>query len=396
MNITVITSGTMPIPPVDGGAVENLIDLYLKDNEVHGQHEFTVYSTYSKAAENLANNYKHTKFIFIKTENVLYKFNKIFRYLINRIPSIYIGNAFISRIKREIGTGKSDIYIFENCPMYVLSLKSVISGKKILHLHNDTLYKGIKLDKKIIGNYDSIFSISEYLTKRVNSIESDCSVLTLYNGIDMEKLERSLYHESSVKLKRKYKIQDDDIVILYTGRLDENKGVKHLIQAFKLIKDSTKMKLVIAGAVFYEKKDTDPFVAELQKLTYDTQEKVIFTGYIKYEEIGSLYAIADIGVVPSLIEEGFGLTVLEHMAMGTALITTNSGAIPEMVDNDCAIILKRDSNFIENLSKSIVKLVKDSNLRNQMGQQGKLKSMKFTDTKYNEKLFKLLGEVNEK
>lgn len=396
MKIAIITSGTLPVPPVNGGAVENLIDLYLKYNEIHGEHEFIIYSVYSKEAEKAAERYKYAKFIFIKTNSFLYKISKICRYFVNRIPRVYVGNAFVSSIKKKLKTIEFDLFILENCPMYSLSLQSVTNNKMVLHLHNDTLYKGVKLDKNVVNSYHSVFAISEYLSNRVKTIGGTSNVLTLYNGINVKLFDRCLHFDSSRELRRKYNIKDSDVVVLYTGRLDESKGVKHLIEAFKKIKDIPNLKLVIAGAVFYGKEDTNSFVKELFRLSSDIKEKVIFTGYVDYGEIGPLYAMADIGVVPSLCEEGFGLTVLEHMSTGTAIITTNSGAIPEIVDDNCAVILERDHNFTDNLYKAIIMMAKDSELRNKMGAYAKKKSSVFNYDNYTRQFMKLIGELNDK
>lgn len=87
--------------------------------------------------------------------------------------------------------------------------------------------------------------------------------------------------------------------------------------------------------------------------------KVITTGYIPYDEIPKLYAISDIAVLPSICEDAAPLTIIEAMASGLPIITTNSGGIPEYAQNGCACILYRDDELVKNLTNTIEKLVKD-------------------------------------
>ena len=51
MRIAILTSGILPVPAVQGGAVENLIDFYLEYNEQHRLHDITIYSVWNKQAE---------------------------------------------------------------------------------------------------------------------------------------------------------------------------------------------------------------------------------------------------------------------------------------------------------------------------------------------------------
>lgn len=393
MRIAVITSGTLPVPPVDGGAVENLIDSYLKYNEINGKHEFVVYSVNSNKAQKEVQNYKKTRFVFVKTNSFAYKMSRLIRYIINRVSDKYIGNAYVSRIRKILKNDYFDLYILENCAIYSLALKSIPKEKLVLHLHNDTLYKGTKLDLSIANSYNHILAISNYLTNRVKSIGGSSRISTLYNGIDLSAFDKNLNLEKSLELRKQFNIKLDDIVILYTGRLDENKGIKHLIEAFNRL-ESPNVKLVIAGGVFYDKKHSNSFVNELLRISKNN-ERVVFTGYIDYEKIGTLYAMADIGVVPSLCEEGFGLTVLEHMATGIPLITTDSGAIPEIVDEHSAFVIKRDNQFVEKLYYYMKKLAEDRELRLKMGYSAKKKSVEFSNDLYNKRFRDFLGEFNE-
>ena len=80
MKIAVLTSGILPVPAVQGGAAENLIDYYLEYNDRHKLHDITIYSVYNKkvrkksALKSEVNHYKYinTKSLFFKITSTFY------------------------------------------------------------------------------------------------------------------------------------------------------------------------------------------------------------------------------------------------------------------------------------------------------------------------------------
>ena len=68
MKVAVLTSGFSPVPAVEGGAVENLVELILKENEVKQDLDIELYSVHNEKAEMLSSNYKCTKFRYCKPD----------------------------------------------------------------------------------------------------------------------------------------------------------------------------------------------------------------------------------------------------------------------------------------------------------------------------------------
>ena len=172
MKVLVIAPGVLPIPAYKGGAVEALVESYINYNEKHHHCDFTIYTIDDDV--NYNEKYKFAKFIYINTKGVIYKINQIIRYIINnKIPKIYIGNAFISRVMKKIKCDKTkyDMIIVENCPFYVLKLRKIYKNIPIIcHLHNDYLNKKTKYSKKILNQFDKIITVSNYIKRRVETI----------------------------------------------------------------------------------------------------------------------------------------------------------------------------------------------------------------------------------
>ena len=351
LKILIITPGKLPVPATCGGAVENLIQQLLDDNEKNTNFEFTVFSLYEEKAFEYSKKYKYTKFIFIDGDTKKYKISRVIRYLINRLPGIYIGNSYIHLVKKEINkmSKKFDYILVENSPEYGLIVNS---NNMILHMHNDFLNIDTDMNKKILNKYIKVFSLSKYISGRIEEIDNSYkNIFTLYNGVNVELFEKA----DDGDLKIKYGIEENDFVYLYTGRIVPEKGVLELVEAFNKCKLNN-AKLVIVGNLSSKK----AYNKKLLKAK-NGNNNIIFTGAVSYDKIPMYYKLANAGIVPSTWEEPFALTVIEHLASGHPVIITNSGAMPELVNEKVAIIVQKDSNLINNLSNALVTIKEKSN-----------------------------------
>ncbi|WP_313636681.1 glycosyltransferase family 4 protein [Paenibacillus sp.] len=392
MNIAFITPGILPLPPVDGGAVENLIQMFIDENEVTGEHNITVYSIESDKAKLAANKYNYCEYKYTDLSGIVNRTTIAYRYIINRFLPIYIGNGYISKVKRmlEIEKPNFDIVIVENKPQYGLVLSELFPNNMVLHLHNDWLNSNTKFAKQTLNSFHAVFTISNFINSSVRTIYESKKIQTLYNGIDLEKFNPILYNQSNIR--KKYGLSDDDVIILYSGRLVPEKGIKELLEAFCLVTDHSNAKLVIVGSSFYSNKSNDKFSVDLKK---KVNGNIIFTGFIEYEQMPEVYSIADIGVIPSIWEEPFALTVIEQMAMQTPVIISDSGGMIELVDNKSAYIVKRGDSFIKQLKESIVRLIEEKDIRKSMGENARIKAKEFSKKKYSIDFNFLLYKANE-
>jgi glycosyltransferase involved in cell wall biosynthesis len=136
-------------------------------------------------------------------------------------------------------------------------------------------------------------------------------------------------------------VQSNPLRIMVTASADAPlKGLVYLLKSFaSLLKNHPQLELVVLGKL-NEDGDTIKLIDEL-----GISESLRFVSGISTAEIVKLYAEAAIVVVPS-IYEGFGLPAGEAMACGKPVISTNGGALPEVV-GDCGILIPtRDSAAI--------------------------------------------------
>lgn len=153
-------------------------------------------------------------------------------------------------------------------------------------------------------------------------------IIVIQHGYDKERFNENLDEAKVTQVKQKYGISGD--YVLYLGTLQPRKNIERLIDAFNVLLSNpeprtSNLHLVIAG------KKGWLFESVFQKVKSMHLEKhVIFTDYVKDDEVPYLYKGARLYVLPSLYE-GFGMPLIEAMACGTPVAASNVSSIPEVI-----------------------------------------------------------------
>jgi len=392
MKIVILTSGVLPVPAVQGGAVENLIDFCLEYNDKYHIHDITILSVYHPNVKgHSALRSKDNRYHFIKTNTLLGRIQKWFykyQYGVNGYYH-YSVEYYLSEAIKYIRIKQYDLILIENRPGYVLKLKDLISAKLVIHQENDYLNAKTKCAYEIYNYTTLIINTSNYITQQVRTINNnDEKSITVLNGICTSNFYKAISYN-----RQDYGFSHDDFIIVYSGRLTEEKGILQLIQAIKQANITPNLKLLIVGASAYGKDKTPTsFIKQLEEESNPIKDKVVFTGYINYDQVPSYLKMADIAVVPSMWEEPFGLTVVEAMAAGLPLITTRSGGIPEICEG-VATIVERE-NIVDNLAAAILNLYQHPEKRKQMSAASLERSKLFDKETYAKNFFAALDRVN--
>lgn len=106
----------------------------------------------------------------------------------------------------------------------------------------------------------------------------------------------------------------------------------------------------------------------------DTENRIQFLGYVSRQKLAALYQNAEAFLFPSLYE-GFGLPVLEAMATGTPVLTSDISSLPE-VAGDAAVLV--DPNTVEAITEGILRLAADRELSERLRQSGKKRAAEFS------------------
>lgn len=157
---------------------------------------------------------------------------------------------------------------------------------------------------------------------------------------------------------------------LYIGRQDPYKNIQRLISAFAALPHNKDYELWLVGPS--DRRYTPTLTAQVAELGISNQVK--FLDYVPYGELPKIINQAIALVFPSLWE-GFGLPVLEAMACGTPVITSNLSSLPE-VAGDAAILI--DPYKTREITEAMQAIATNSELRSRLSSQGITHSQKFS------------------
>lgn len=175
--------------------------------------------------------------------------------------------------------------------------------------------------------------------------------------------------DSLSQIKDKYKIKKG--YFLSVGSMEPRKNLGRALVAFKALIEMKKVdyQFVITGGKGWK---NEAFYNLIRKL--DIDEHLVFTGYVPEEDLPALYQGADVFVYPSLYE-GFGLPVLEAMASGIPVITSNTSSLPE-VAGDAAILVNPMEVF--EIYEAMEALATKPQLREELKVKGQEQSRRFS------------------
>lgn len=396
-HVAVVTSGYLPVPNVLGGAVEALDMMMVRENEKTPNFEFTVFSSWAPGVDEIVRDgaFQHTDFRFIKTpmlvkaaDRCIYWAAKYilrkqklmsYRYIAQRLWYIRKVSKALSKDDAS-GRVPFDKVMIENHATLFMTMQKYGNAERYVdkvyyHLHNEVTNDfGCKHEiagvKKVLGvsNY-IVGTLDKFLREHGEGGLKPEQKAVWRNGVDASRFGSDEAKHKAKAFRAKYGISDDDIVFLFSGRLTPEKGAEELLEAFTQVAAQVpNAKLVVAGAFFFNSNIKSSFEQKLHDLASQPQvkERIIFTGFVDYNDMPALYEMADICVLPSIWDDPAPLAVIESLVSGKPLITTRSGGIPEYANDDCAIILERDSQLVEHLAQAMVELASNPTKRDAM------------------------------
>ncbi len=209
--------------------------------------------------------------------------------------------------------------------------------------------------KKIIEHATIISAANEYEKDIFLNLDKKSKVQIIRNGVNLETL------VSKVNFKEKYQINSK--FILFVGRFSKSKGIENLINALNIIKNEeilSEVRLVIMGVNFGFEQKMEELVER-----FGLSEKIMIIKNPPREDVISAYGESEFLILPSQWELS-PLVPLESFAFKKPVISTRSHGIPFTVKDDKTGILVEAENS-EELSKAIIKLLQDDNLRERLG-----------------------------
>jgi glycosyltransferase involved in cell wall biosynthesis len=280
--------------------------------------------------------------------------------------------SLILRLRKFISENKFHIVHVHNPGTLIYGcIAAKLAGIKVIvnteHGYSYSISKKKRIVEDVLRNHISVtIAVSHELKNRLcaKKIVNPEKVIVIHNGVDVERFQNPIVPK---ELSRQIK-KGGEIIVGVVGRLDRIKGHEILFKAFsECLGHDQNIRLIVVG--------DGPMRIALEQLAValNVNEKVLFLG--NRFDIPEILSFINIFVLPSL-NEGLSITLLEAMAAGKAIVATNVGGNPEVIDDSVNGILV-PSNSPSQLAEKILELVKNTERRSKLGSKALLKVAKY-------------------
>ena len=206
---------------------------------------------------------------------------------------------------------------------------------------------------------DLIVTVSEFTARQVEELL----------GVERARL-RVIRH--GVRLPPEDALAEDaalrrENIVLHVGAVQRRKNISRLIRAFERL--GSAWRLLLAGSLGF---GAEEILREIESAPW--RDRIQVLGYVPEAELTRLYRRAAIFAFPSL-DEGFGMPVLEAMAWGVPVVTSNRSALPE-VAGDAALLV--DPFDVDEIAGALARLATDERLRRALIARGRQRAAAFT------------------
>lgn len=263
----------------------------------------------------------------------------------------------------------------------LMRFRKILQMQQAIHDNKEIeqLKESIQKEKDIFQRVDHIICLSNNTRQLLQDdykINPD-KITTVYNG-----LTDTDFGVDKSALRKKFHLPDNVPVILFVGRLDDIKGLKYALQAFRMIVEKyPDCRFVIAGNGAF-----DFYMAECE----DIWGNIIWTGWMKKQKLYELYAIADFGIMPSFHEQ-CSYVAVEMMMYGLPIIASSTTGLAEMVENEVTglripVMEYADKTEIDSslLAEKMLYLLEHPAEVERMGQNGRKRYLHY----YSQELFR--------
>lgn len=213
--------------------------------------------------------------------------------------------------------------------------------------------------RRALNSFHSLLPVSDYCRRESAAYWKipEERMRVLYNGVSLQQFHPD---PQAAAARRAALGIEDEFVLLYVGRVCLQKGTDLLVDAYaRLRREGRKVKLVIAGPI-------GQFGHEgANEITQRLQENGgMYLGPVDEAILPSVYNMADAFVLPTRVNEMFGMAAIEAQACGRPAICSNHGGLPEVVNQKSGLLF--ESGDLDGLTERIRALMDSADLRERL------------------------------
>lgn len=252
-------------------------------------------------------------------------------------------------------------------------------------LPNTFLSKSIEilyspLVRTTIKHIEELIAVTEVPKKFVKNY-TNRKIQVIPNGINL-----NVFSKANKKLE---KYNNEKVKILFFGRIDQRKGIMHLLKVYrKLRKKYSNIQLIVGG------KGDDLRKAEKYVEKYDVKD-VDFLGFVSEEDKPNVFASCDVFCSPAMYGESQGIVLLEAMASGKSVVAYANRGYKTVLSGTGSLFLAKPRNK-KQLYRKLELLINDAKLRKFMGEWGVEESKKYSWRKIAKEVEKVYVRALEK
>lgn len=290
-------------------------------------------------------------------------------------------NLDVIHVHTEFGVGFFARIVAKNLNIPVVSTYHTMYEDYTHYVNLFGLEEVDKMTKRIVStfsrsisdNVQAVISPSEKTKETLLKYGVKTPIYVIPTGLDFSMFDMDHIHPETVaNIRKTYGIQEDDKLIVYLGRIAEEKSIDIPIEGFRYVEDEH-IKLMIVG--------DGPQLDDYRELAkkYHLEDKVIFTGKKNREEVPQYYACADCFVSASLSETQ-GMTFIEALACGLPVFARPDEVLRDLViEGVSGYLFETPQEFAEKLTAFFT-------MSKEVRQEMKDKARAFVD-KYDSRVF---------
>ena len=296
-------------------------------------------------------------------------------------------------------------------------LRFVRARTRVVHVHNNPFgepgtarfVRKARTFWRQVRSSDAQVAVSRFVAERLQrgydavrdagGVHPTGNVQTVYNGVDQARFAPERWANRRALLRQQWGAADSDVVFLFAGALTPQKGVIHAARAFaELCSRAANVRLVVAGGRGLWR--TPNAATEAEYCAYDAEVRAILRpasvqgkahvlGIAPPADVPGIYAASDVVVVPTVVEEAFGLVAAEALAAGKPVIASRVGGLPELItDVNGLLVPPGDEGAIRSAMTS---LAAHPHLRDRLAARARESALRFTWSGAAEALDRIYG-----
>jgi glycosyltransferase-like protein len=272
-----------------------------------------------------------------------------------------------------------DLYHTHDCvggnALFIMKKKGLLKSPTIRTVHHIDAFRSKELldfQEMAVKYCDHKIVVSKYWQRYLkNKLNIDAHLV--YNAVETDFFNPGVDGKA---IREKHELGDRPIV-LFVGGLEPRKGLEYLLMAIALVqKKIPEVQLIVVGKGAFTSHPGEKTFFNVLIKRLDLEDNVEFVYNIKDVELAKYYAACDVFALPSRME-GWGLSLMEAMATGKPVVSTNVGGIPELVENKVNGYLCNPGD-VTTLSKKIIYLLKNEDVAKEIGKMGLKKARSYS------------------